>query len=265
MNTLDDAYPPPVGELLKLGEPTLGTFEDYSRFGFTEEHFPLLVRMMNDTSFWDTVEDDSEEERPEVYAPIHAHRAIGTSGWPGALDALLDRMAGPAHDDEDDWFTDDLFRLIPPFGRAALDRLAQIAADPAVGAVAREDAAGLIARIGVAHPETRAECVEILRTRLRNFEPDAYALNGFLVSGLFDLKGVEAIEEIRAVYAADAVDLSICGDLWDVEAELGLRPPRPQTSRGFKPPKINVPRSGLNARERAEARKKKRKQAKKHR
>ena len=146
-------------------------------------------------------------------------------------------------------------------------------ADPAIGAVAREDAASLIAKIGVTHPELRAECLEILRTQLRGFAPDDYALNGFLIASLLDLNGVEAIEDIRTALAAGAVDETICGDLRNVEEELGLRPRetparthlRPTAPRVHAGAKQKAPRSGPNARERAEARKKKRKQAKKHR
>jgi hypothetical protein len=270
MNTLDDAYPPPVGELLKLGRPAQRRSEDYSRFGFTEEHFPLLVRLMNDTSFWDEA-NDSEEERPEVYAPIHAQRVIGTSDWPGAVDALLDHFAGLAEDNDVDWFPEAVVELIPRFGQAPLERLTQILVDLSSVGWARNYVSQTISAIGRLHPDLRTECVEILRDQLRKIEQNGPELNAFLIIGLIGLKATEAIEEIRAAYAADLVEYFLVGELEDVEADLGLRPPRPRPPShfapeppGFKLAKVKVPRSGLSARERADARKKKRKQAKKH-
>jgi hypothetical protein len=48
-------------------------------------------------------------------------------------------------------------------------------------------------------------------------------IRGFAVSALIDLKAVEAIDIIRGAFRRNSVDISIAGDLEDVEIELGLR------------------------------------------
>jgi preprotein translocase subunit SecA len=46
---------------------------------------------------------------------------------------------------------------------------------------------------------------------------------GYAIGNLLDLKAVEAIDTIRQAFRLDAVDISIAGDLEDVEIDLGLR------------------------------------------
>jgi hypothetical protein len=44
---------------------------------------------------------------------------------------------------------------------------------------------------------------------------------GFAVWDLIDLRAVEAIDAIRDAYRRDDVDMSVCGDIEDVEIALG--------------------------------------------
>jgi preprotein translocase subunit SecA len=50
-----------------------------------------------------------------------------------------------------------------------------------------------------------------------------------------DLKAVGSLETIRLAYAADTVDLMVCGDIEDAEIELGVR-----SKRSTPPPKFNL-------------------------
>jgi uncharacterized protein YchJ len=50
-----------------------------------------------------------------------------------------------------------------------------------------------------------------------------YTLNGLIVSYLLDLKAVELIGEIRTMFHQDCVDITVAGDLEDIEIEFGLR------------------------------------------
>jgi hypothetical protein len=80
-----------------------------------------------------------------------------------------------------------------------------------------------IKEIAARHPECRAECVGIL---VRMLEPQAKTdpvIGGFAVLALIDLEAVEAIDVIRDAFRRDAVDISVVGDVEDVEIALGLR------------------------------------------
>ncbi len=54
-------------------------------------------------------------------------------------------------------------------------------------------------------------------------DANGQVLNGLLVSALADLKATEAMPTIRAAYADNEVDISIPGDLEDIEIAMELR------------------------------------------
>ena len=61
---------------------------------------------------------------------------------------------------------------------------------------------------------------------MQMLEPQAATdptIAGFAVSALIDLGAVEAIDAIRDAFRRDTVDISIAGDVEDVEVEFGLR------------------------------------------
>ena len=63
--------------------------------------------------------------------------------------------------------------------------------------------------------------VELLTRQLANYEPEAYALNGFLIDILIRLKAVEAAEVIERAFAAEVVEERIVN--WaDVRRALGV-------------------------------------------
>ncbi len=78
------------------------------------------------------------------------------------------------------------------------------------------------------HPETRTHCVEFLSEILNREsfpgieEEDARTVRGFSLSSLIDLGAQEAFPAIEAAFKKDFVDLSIAGDLEEVQVELGL-------------------------------------------
>src|SRR5206468_7849270 len=72
----------------------------------------------------------------------------------------------------------------------------------------------------------RAECIRVLTQQLERAEEEAPTLNAFIISSLVDLKAVEALPVIHAVYGAGAVDFAVLGDAEDAEIELGVRTQR---------------------------------------
>jgi len=84
-------YPPPVSELLTLGDPRQRLRRiDYHKIGLTEEHIPDLIRMLQDNDLhW------ADSEGTEVWAPLHAWRALGALRSDLAVAPLEAFLTGP--------------------------------------------------------------------------------------------------------------------------------------------------------------------------
>lgn len=85
------------------------------------------------------------------------------------------------------------------------------------------------------YPGERDACVGIPVRQLEKFETDGPLLNAFLISGLIDIDATEAIGLIRHAFSRDRVDLSIVGDIEEVEIEMGLRTYRSTPRPRFNP------------------------------
>ena len=212
-------YGPPVDQLLTLGD-LRGEREwrDYLQYGLGPEHVPDLIRMATDDELnW------GDSESAEVWAPVHAWRALGQLHAEEAIGPLLDQFE-PL--DDSDWFREDMpevFRLIGP---VAVPALATYLADPEPGEWAKVCAATCLTKIGQDHPEARADCVAALIHQLEAFQDNDEILNANLIYGLTELRAEEALPLIERAFAADAVDLAFMGDWEDVQIEFGVKDKR---------------------------------------
>lgn len=91
----------------------------------------------------------------------------------------------------------------------------------------RSQASDALVMTATLHPERRNEIIEVYRriltsmaTRLPKLKGCDGKFAGFLMLDLIDLKANELISEIKAVYATDCVDKSICGDYEKVISEI---------------------------------------------
>jgi hypothetical protein len=211
------SYAPPVSELLSLGDPRQHAgWVDYAALGLTEAHVPELIRMVQDEDLnW------ADSESDEVWAPLHAWRALGALRAEAAIEPLVALL--PRIDEyDDDWVMEDLPDVFERIGEAAVPALAIFLADDGHGLWARITAASSLGKIGQAHPEARDVCIAALHTQLARFNTREKELNGFIVSALVDLKAVEATPVMEQAFAADKVDISILGDWEDAQIALGL-------------------------------------------
>ena len=228
-------YGPPVDQLLTLGDLRgAREWRDYSQYGLGPEHVPDLIRMATDDELnW------GDSESAEVWAPVHAWRALGQLHSEEAIGPLLDQFE-PL--DDSDWFREDMpevFRLIGP---AAVPALAAYLADPEPGEWAKVCASTCLAKIGEDHPEARADCVAALMNQLEAFGDNGDILNANLIYGLTELRAEEALPLIERAFAAEVVDLALMGDWEDVQIEFGVKAerdtPRPKlrgASHGNRP------------------------------
>lgn len=218
-------FQPPVDKLLAAGECRMREFGDYSKYGFTREHIPELIRMAGDDSLhW------ADSDSAEVYAPVHAWRVLGQLKATEAVEPLLQLL----HTYRDnDWVQEEIPLILEKIGPAALPALRHYLSQPEHGDFPRVAAARGISLIGSADPDYRDECVEILTRQLQQLETNEETFNAFLISYLIDLKAVESADTMEKAYAAERVDLTILGDWEDARIELGLLSKRKTPARNY--------------------------------
>ncbi len=225
-------YPPPVDKLLTFGECSPSPeWPDYLALGLGPEHVPDLIRMATDEEL-----NQAASDSLEVWAPVHAWRALGQLRAEAAIEPLLS-LFRRIDENEDDWVDGQLPDVYGMIGPAAIPALTAYLADTSHGLYARISAASSLKHIGEMHPDARAECVAIFARQLEGFAEQDPTLNAFLVAPLLDLKAVEAAPVIERAFAADRVDESVVGDWEDVQIALGLKEQRETPpSHGWIPP-----------------------------
>jgi hypothetical protein len=152
-----------------------------------------------------------------------------------AEEAVVPLLALLKITEDDEAATEELPAVFGMIGQPAVPPLSDFLADRSNVELAVSTAVMGIKEIAARHPECRAECVGIL-TRTLEVQPGMDpSVCGFAVSALIDLQAVEAIDVIRDAFNRNAVDISVVGDVEDVEIELGLR-----AGRATPPPKYMV-------------------------
>lgn len=236
------AYRPPVDTLLTLGgsEDFLRpeSWPNYRELGLGPEHIPDLILLATDLELrW----DEEDEDSPEVWAPVHAWRALGQLRAEAAIEPLMEWFE---HHEYDDWVTEELPQVYGMIGPAAIAPLVAYLEDSVHHTEdARITAISSLEAIGSRWPEARSECVARLTGQLECFAENGPEANGFLIASLLALKAVEAAPVIERAFAAKRVDLMIVGDWDEVQVDLGLKePPEASTSRlpaGFFHPTVS--------------------------
>lgn len=212
----DPNYPSPVSELLTLGDCRLRSWPDYLALGLGPEHIPDLIRMALDEELhW------ADSDSLEVWAPVHAWRALGQLRAEAAVEPLT-RLLVRIDEFSDDWVGEELPEVFGTIGPSAIPALTDYLADPAHRLWARVAATHSLGEIGKQHPEARTDCIAALAEQLEHFAELDPMLNGFIISYLTDLKAVEAAPVMERAFAADCVDLVIQGDWEDTQIRMGL-------------------------------------------
>lgn len=270
---MDHDYLEPVARLLTLGETDFGEWRTYSGLGISAAHIPDLIGMAGDLRLEERDTDD-----PAVYAPVHAWRALAELKAPQVMPVMIDRLDRCTRESWDDYVVEDFSQVASAVGRPALPFLFDYLRRPdRYGPNLWTAVDGTVA-VARADPEVTGEVVAALRAHLEAWPTNAAEFNGGLISALVRLQDQEAMPLIRAAIEADAVDTMICGSLEHVEYDLGLRdlPPEPggravDDRHPYRPePPGELARPGTksdgrgqaNAKQRARARRKQAKVAK---
>jgi hypothetical protein len=212
------SYQPSVERLLTMGESERIAPEqwpDYRELGIGPEQIPDLIQMATDEAL-----NEASSERPEVWAPVHAWRALGQLHAVEAVEPLLelfDRLP------DDDWVHEELPEVFGMIGPAAFSILAAYSADRSQLDFSRIGTIRSIEKIGKRWPDARSEALALLEGQLKRFEENEPHVNGFLVVALVELGAKEAAPLIKRAFAQGYVDRMVMGDWERVQVELGVQ------------------------------------------
>ncbi len=202
------SYGPPVEQLLTYGEGrgySSENWPNYLELGLGPEQIPDLIRMATDDALnW------ADSDSLEVWAPIHAWRALGQLRAEAAVEPLLTLFESL---DDSDWVMEELPEVFAMIGPAALPALAAYIADVSHDVEARISAIPSVEKIGTRWPEARSASVALLMEQLERFAEN---------ERLVELHATEAASLVERAFAARRVDLTIMGDWVDAQVELGL-------------------------------------------
>jgi len=203
--------------LLTLGEPAdQRDWPDYpATYGLGADDIPRLIEILRDESL-----HNADDDSTEVWAPLHAWRALGQLGAVEAIKPLIGLFEILS---DDDWALSEVDRVFAMIGPAAIEPLATYLGDPHQDDDARLMAVDALAKIAMAHPEQRERVLAAYCDYMENPSEEAAMLNGILMGRLIDLHAVELINDIRRLFGMGIVDDFVAGDLEEVETELGLR------------------------------------------
>jgi hypothetical protein len=212
-------YSDPVARLLDYGGFDIRQIEepwpDYLELGFAEEHVPELIRMATDSDL-----NNADQDNLEVWAPLHAWRTLGQLRAVEAAKPLVHLLEQLRHDD---WLPIDLRKVFSLIGPLSVPAIAEFMANRSIEEICRVSVPACLEQIAHDYPDHRNECVGVLAHQLSFYATNGTDLNAFLVMSLANLKASETIDLIRKAFAADCVELTLQGDVEDVEIEMGLR------------------------------------------
>jgi hypothetical protein len=219
------SYSPPVDQLLSLEPPKtfVKDWPDYRQLGLTGEHIPDLIRMSVDPAL-----HQSESDGSDIWAPVHAWRALGQLGATSAALPLLELLNDA---DGDEWIHEELPVVFTMIGPAILPELIRFLGDAERYVWARIAVIRALRDVALAETGHREEVVAALSRALSNWRENEKELNAFLIGYLADLKAVETASSMEEAFNGQQVDISIDGDWEDIQIRLGLlterKTPRP--------------------------------------
>ena len=206
---------------------------DYQAMGFTCDDIPFLIELIGKPEL-----NRASETSNEVWIPLHAWRTLGqlkNNQCVEPLLALLDTVLV-----NDDWALEELPEVFGMIGPSCTESLNRYLNESYHDEFARVIAADGLKCIAQNHPDARETVLTFLTHFLDNTTNEVDSLNSLVVNMLIDLNATETIDTIRNIYQTDKVDITMAGDIEDIEIELGLRTER-ETPKPFYGAKQNPP------------------------
>jgi hypothetical protein len=187
----------------------------YNDLNISHENIPELITLATNIKLFDS------EFEEELWIPVHAWRILCELHAKEAASSLI-KMFDNSYDG--DYASEELPTVIVSIaGGTCLDQLSLHALDKSKHLDSRKMALRAIELTANEHKSTTDQCIEILDNCLNESDGDWPSFNGFLIWILIDLNAVSKINTISKAFNEDIVDLTMVGDLEDVEMALGLR------------------------------------------
>ena len=203
---MENTYSPPVSALLTYGEIHSWNQEwpDYvTELGLKQEHIPELVRVISDDALI-----NADEETAEVWAVLHAWRALGQLRAAEATGPLLKLLNG-----DDMWAWKEIPRVVEMIGKDAIPALRSYISDSSYGGFERGRAVECMQAIVDANSETCEEAIAFLTSQLNNYMNNSSDLNGYIIEALCRLDAKDAANMMEMVYRMAKVDSRVVH--WD--------------------------------------------------
>ncbi|EKU97918.1 hypothetical protein Lepto7375DRAFT_7175 [Leptolyngbya sp. PCC 7375] len=208
-------YQPPIDQLLAYGRPDVAYPNQWINYvdelGLTTDHIPELIRLASDKEL-------DEDDEVEIYAYIHAYRALGQLKAESVIEPLI-KLLG---DEANEWFLEELPEVFAMIGPTCIGPLADYLTSQGPGKWSKTSAARGLEEIAKAHPDYRDDCVQHLSDALACHKQQPPDLNGSLVAKLLRLEATEAVDVIAKAYKEGPMDEMFCGTWARVQIELGL-------------------------------------------
>jgi hypothetical protein len=219
----DANYPTPLDRLLTYGDPGFqqrAEWPDYvAMFQLGPQHIPDLIRMATDADL-----NEADTDSPEVWAPLHAWRALGQLRAEAAIEPLLTLLTTGDEDRFDDSILEELPDVYAMIGPAAIPALSALLGDDSQGIYGRMSALTALGQIAEQYPDARDAALAPIVRQLESYATNDEDLNGFLIAELMRLKAVEALPLMEQVFKVGQVDPMMA--TWDdVQIEFGLKTP----------------------------------------
>ncbi len=208
---------PKIQTLLTLGEPAnKHNWPNYvEQYSFTLEDVPTLLMLYADEDV-----NAMDSDRPEVWAQVHVWRTLGQLGNEASIVPIIQSF-DTLYDD--DYAQSELPEVIGMIGPVAIPALVDYWQQHNKNEFSYCLAMDALCEIAKHYPAHRSRVIDIYLDYMKHPYTSERVLNGLLIAQLMDLKAVEAIDEIRSMFALGCVDLSCAGDLEEVEIDLGFR------------------------------------------
>ncbi len=215
-----ETYTPPVSALLTYADcrdldkqhPDWVNYPQ--QFGFTEADVPELLRMAIDPEI-----NDLPSDRIEVWASVHAWRALGQLKATAAIEPLISLFGR----EEDDWILIDMPRVFSMIGEAAIGSLTQCLEDGEQDHQTRVVAADCLTHIALDRVDLWEACTQPIVRLLEQYETNSEDLTTMLIANVLDLKMASAAPLLEKIYAAGKVDEFMVGTWASTQVELGLK------------------------------------------
>ena len=204
-------YSEQAKQLLTLGE-LQEPLPNYLNLGFTAAHADELIQMATDTELLNLDESD-----PLFWAAVHAWYVLGQLQVTKAVEPLLD-----LHEQYpfDDYFYEEFPKVFALMGVSAIPKLKDYLWDTKRTKIARSNVIPCLEELAKNH---RQDCLALFNEFLQKADEKNSSLAGLVICALIQLSATESIEIIREAFKRGSVDISVPGDLEDVEIAFGLR------------------------------------------